>query len=331
MIGYVVQTAVLVFFTHGFRAVAKRLGPRRGGLLTGLPTTTALMLVGCGLEYGVGAATAASEACLAGLVAAVSLPLAYARAVNGGRRVAEAAGAAVLGYLAVALGLWWLPGAGTSACVIVAGGGVLVVCRAAGRLPGQTPDRPDKLRPISRRWTLAYRTAVPVVYCLAIRGLRVLAGTGAGRFITFPGSSLAVLIATHLESGPDPAVRMASAMPVGGLGMLAFLAVFRFGSPALGLAWGTAAGYAAALAVLAAVNARQARSETPTTPAGGAGPHSGSATGRSPVRRRSITRGARPAPGLRPDSHWGVGRGRLHRPARARRRRFAPKVEFLAG
>ena len=70
---------------------------------------------------------------------------------------------------------------------------------------------------------------------------------------TFPGLTLTVLVMTHLESGAGPAIKMARALPSGNLGMVAFLAAFRFASPVLGLGWGTASGYLAALAMLVLV------------------------------------------------------------------------------
>jgi hypothetical protein len=46
---------------------------------------------------------------------------------------------------------------------------------------------------------------------------------------------------------------MARALPSANLGMIAFIGTFRFGCPALGLAWGTACGYALAAATLIVV------------------------------------------------------------------------------
>jgi hypothetical protein len=42
-------------------------------------------------------------------------------------------------------------------------------------------------------------------------------------------------------------------LPAGNLGMVAFLAAFRFGCPSFGLTWGTFLGYLASLAILALV------------------------------------------------------------------------------
>ncbi len=256
MIGPLVQITVMVSMTHGFRALERLVGPRRSGLLMGLPSTTALTLISCGLECGLEEATLASEACLVGMVAATSLPLSYAKAVSTGRTVSSSAFWAVLIYVIIASGLWWLPRAGPGASVLIAGIGVAMASHLACKIPARIAPREEPRPPVRpSAWVLAGRTAVPVVYVVLIRLLRRVAGPAwSGRFITFPGGSLALLITTHLESGPVPARRMAVSMPAGGLGTLAFLSTFRFGCPSLGLGWGTIAGYVAAFSTLLTVD-----------------------------------------------------------------------------
>jgi hypothetical protein len=105
------------------------------------------------------------------------------------------------------------------------------------------------------RWgILALRTAVPVISVLLVNVIRAIAGPErAGLFLTFPGMSLAVLVTTHMESGPKSACRLARALPAGNLGMVAFLTVFRYGCPRLGLAAGAALGFVTALTTLLTV------------------------------------------------------------------------------
>jgi hypothetical protein len=163
MYGLFVQIGILVAMTHALRALGHVAGPRRCGLILGLPSSTALMLLYCGHEYGVGEAMAAAESSLLGLVAAATLPLAYA---------------------------------------------LILMVRIARALGGAN-------------W--------------------------AGLFTTFPAMSLAVLVATHLESGPQAACRLAKAMPPGNLITFMFLAAFRLAGHRIGLGWGTVCGYAFAL------------------------------------------------------------------------------------
>lgn len=327
--GPLVQIGVLVFMTHGFRALGRRLGPQRGGLVMGLPSTTAMVLLSCAAERGVGDASLAAEAALAGLVAAVSLPLAYARAARRGWPFPAAAVAGVFGYLAVAAGSWWLPRLGAAGCAVGAAAGLSAACllgRRVGLVSGRagTPARGG--RPGPARRGAASRTLIPALYVLAARLLGALAGPlGTGRLLTFPGMSLAVLASTHAESGAETACRLAVAMPVGSLGTLAFLTVFRFGCPRLGLGWGTAAGYAAALVVLLAAGLLAGAGRPPGPPPspghkcrvhpGGPPFPARSARRRrtTPGRSRRQTAGAHPRP-----------RVTVHR------RRFSPRVETLA-
>ncbi len=156
----------------------------------GLPSTTALVLVGFGLREGVNEAATASEACLASLLAAASVPLAYAKAASVGWRWPAASGAAMLGYTATAAALWWLPSTGATGCAAAALLGLAFACQLARRVPLGAArvagvDRPA--RPAGTGGSFAARTAVPVVYFSALQTLRWLAGTAVSeRFITFP-------------------------------------------------------------------------------------------------------------------------------------------------
>jgi hypothetical protein len=254
----IVQVAVLVVLTHTFRGLVSLAGPRRSGLLMGLPSTTAVVLVCSGLERGLVEATGAAEACLVGLVAAASVPLVYARAVGARWPLPWAPIVAVAGYLALASSLRSLPAVGPWGCVGVSTLGILAACSLARRVRPSTSDGSPGVKkgvvPRESTWTWLRRSAVPAAYFGAVRGLRALAGTDfAGLFIPFPGTSLVVLVTTHLEAGPAAACRMAAAMPVGGLSMLAFLTAFRFGCPRLGLGWGAGLAYLAAVATMLAV------------------------------------------------------------------------------
>src|SRR5439155_11050658 len=102
MSGPLGQITMLMVMTSALRALGRWAGPRRSGLLLGLPSTTAMALLGCALERGADEATGTAELCLAGLVAAAALPLAYGRATGAGWRAPGAAAAAVAGYAAVA-------------------------------------------------------------------------------------------------------------------------------------------------------------------------------------------------------------------------------------
>ena len=138
------------------------------------------------------------------------------------------------------------------ACLALSAMAVLTACHLAGRIRIAT-ERSRQFAP-SKLWVLGCRMLVPMAYLGFVMTVQDSAGhLLAGLLSTFPGMSLTVLVLTHLEAGPVVASRLAKALPQGNLSMISFLAVFRFGCPQLGLAWGTAFGYATALATLVVV------------------------------------------------------------------------------
>jgi hypothetical protein len=247
-----VKCVVLIAVVHGLRAVGRRIGPRASGLILGLPSSTAIILFLCGLERGCSAAAEMAEASLLGLVAAVALPLAYARAVGRGWRLPGSIAASIAGYFAVALGLGYLRPAAACECLGISLGAILFASYLAGRIDIATETPAGYGRSV--RWSALVRTAIPAAYVLVVG----IAGSAAspscaGLVSTFPSMSTVLLIVTHLEAGPAEASRIAKALPLANLSTAAFLAVFRFGCPVLGLGWGTFCGYAAALINLAMI------------------------------------------------------------------------------
>jgi hypothetical protein len=319
MYGLFVQIAILVAMTHGLRALGHVVGPRRCGLILGLPTSTALMLVYCGHEYGVGEAMAAAESSLLGLVAAASLPLAYGQAVRVAPQPLLAPAAAIAEYVAVAAVVRLLPGGGAAARLGLALGGVLAACYLARRvrIGGTEPSRSSE--PWFRH--LALGTVVPGALIVTVRIVRAVGGaTWAGLFTTFPAMSVAMLVATHLEDGPVAARRMARAMPPGNLITLMFLAGFRLAGHRIGLGWGTACGYAAALATLLAFEGVVRSLATDAHP------------GARTTRRRGdiLTRGAfRPAAAHTTRAYWPGCPEPIDRRRQRCRRRFAPRIEVI--
>jgi hypothetical protein len=249
--GIFLKVLTIVGLTHGLRLVGQCVGPRWGGLVLGLPASTALALLFMGWEQGDAFAGEAAEGGLLGLAAAVSLALAYAAALSWGRGLAVAGTVGVVTYLAVAAALSPLrplPFAWKVAGLVAF---VLVGDRLVRFLPRV---RGAGFSAVSRAGSLGVRTAVPVVCLLAV--LSVCGSVGsfwAGLLGTFPCTSLAVLVVTQLEAGPGKAAETASVFPIGNLSMIGFVAVFRCVCPAYGLAVAMSAAYAAAFAALAVV------------------------------------------------------------------------------
>ncbi len=257
-----IQVAVLMAMTHVVRAVGDRLGPRWGAIVLGMPSTTAVLLVGGGVERGADDAARAAEIALLGLVAAVALPLAYAMAVGRGRGVISALLSAVLGYVLTASVLRAAPDLGAVGGLVVALVGVVLGCVLASRLPVAT----EVVRGEGASRSMLLRCVVPALFLLGIRALRSSAGPEwAGLFSTFPAMSLAVLVTIHLEGGPGAVSRMARSMPRGNLGMVAFLIAYRTCCHDLSPFVSAAIGYGAVLVVMAGL-VRVGREEPVTVP-----------------------------------------------------------------
>jgi hypothetical protein len=252
MCGLLVKCAALILMIHGFRLLGRLAGPRLSGLALGLPSTTVIVLVLCGYERGSDAATLMAESSLLGLVAAVTLPLAYAQAMRHGWRLSGALGAAVAAYLAVACILGCLSAVGAVPRLGIALLAIVSASYWTKRLP--IPKGCGAGATLSPFHALAARLAMPVIYVFVLGFVQHVAGPGcAGLVSTFPSMSLVVLAVTHLEAGAAEASRIAKVLPAGNTSTLAFLAAFRFASPAIGVAGATIAGYTAALASLLAI------------------------------------------------------------------------------
>ena len=316
----VVKCAMLIAVVQALRLVGRRAGPRASGLILGLPSTTAVLLILCGHEEGIPAAVEMADAGLVGLIAAVALPLAYAQAARRGWSLHAALAAAIAGYAVVASALGLVHPSGVFERMAASFACILAAAHLASRI-GPPPSDPPRAAPPGRRVAIV-RTIVPVSYIIMVGVVTGLASPRwAGLVGTFPGLSTVVLAVTHLEEGAASAGRIARALPPANLSTAAFLAAFRLGCPALGLAWGMSCGYLAALLGLAAI---------------GGIPRSI----RLPVQ--ALRSPGRPNPSVgRARLSWGLIRRDLAMPASAspcrhgrfrppHRRSFAPRMEILA-
>ncbi len=312
-----VKCVVLILVVHGLRAVGRRIGPRASGLILGLPSSTAVILLLCGHERGATVAAEMAGASILGLVAAVCVPLAYAQAVARGWRLPGSIAAALTAYFVVAMGMGALRPGPAYECLGISVGGILLASFIAGRIDASI-ETPDSFRR-SARWSALLRTAIPVAYVIVVG----IAGTAAspscaGLVGTFPSMSTVLLIVTHLEEGPADASRIARTLPLANLSTAAFLAVFRFGCPALGLVWGTVCGFAAALINLAVIQCLPRRDALREL-----------LRGRVPRRTGVMPAGGhrRLRAGVRSDLR--SAHGRFGRTGMSGRRRFAPHIEVL--
>src|SRR5262245_60491284 len=139
--GLLVKCAMMIAVIHGLRRLSRRVGPRASGLILGLPSSTAVLLVLCGWEKGTAGATEMAEASLLGLVGAVALPLGYAQAVGRGWHLAGGLTCGVTGYLVIVSGMGSLPRVGAVECLAVSLGALALASHLAGRIGIPQPSR----------------------------------------------------------------------------------------------------------------------------------------------------------------------------------------------
>ena len=152
----------------GVSRLEKCAGPQFSGLALGLPSTTAVVLIFCGCEHGSLAATEMAESSLLGLVAAVSLPLAFTGSVRLGWPLWRAIGVSVGGYVVVAATLGCLPAFGALPKVMIAAAALLAAAHWVGRVKRPEPPGSDLGVPLSRVRTLVLRTATPAAYVVLL-------------------------------------------------------------------------------------------------------------------------------------------------------------------
>jgi hypothetical protein len=330
MCGLIAKCALLIVLIHIFRALGRCAGPRFSGLALGLPSTTAVVLIFCGCEHGSVAAREMAESSLLGLVAAVSLPLAFIGSVRLGWPLWGAVAASVGGYLLVAATLGCLPPIGALPKVFVA---ATALCGAAiwvgGRQKSESSDTGARV-PLSRSRMVLLRTATPAVYVGLLALFERLAGPSwAGLLSTFPSLSLVVLVVTYLEAGPTESSRVAQVLPCGNSSTLAFLAVFRLVGGEAAVGWATCAGYIAAVAALVVIQQSSALFDSVRAIASHMTPSRGLG--------RIVWRSAAEAPPWPRGLHVRLPGAHVRATARGRPRRrlvraggFAPLVETLA-
>jgi hypothetical protein len=254
-----VTLGAMIVVIHAVRHLSGWLGERWGGLVVGLPISTALTLSYCLWERGPQYAATAAQAGLLGLGAAVAFAVAAARCLSRSPRLVRAVAAGAATYVAAALlvrgvGVW-----PTSLGALLSLGLIAAGHRSVRGLSGWARGRVARrcLSPVGK---LLLRTAIPVA-CLATVLLlaRHAEATWAGLLGTFPCAMLAVLVVTALESGPGAAVELLRTYPIGKCSTLSFLGAYALLTPALGPMAGYAVGCGTAGCVLAGM-ARSTRS-----------------------------------------------------------------------
>lgn len=201
-------------FVVGASLVARRFGPRVGGLVAGLPVVAGPILLVYALEHGRTFAAGAASGTLLGLVSLVAFVVVYARLaarmpwsvsmLSGW--VAFAAFTAVFSALSIPAGV----ALGLSAAALLLGHAALPRPALKPRVQGAPP-----------RWDLPVRGACALVLVLGLTAIAGWLGPQlSGLLAPFPIISTVLATFTHTQRGSDELVRLLRGM-VSGFGAFA--------------------------------------------------------------------------------------------------------------
>ncbi|HEY4096994.1 MAG TPA: hypothetical protein VGM33_15845 [Baekduia sp.] len=198
-------------FVVGASLIARRLGPRIGGLVGGLPVVAGPILLVLALVHGRGFGADAARASLLGLVSLTACVVTY------GRLCATRP-------WTVALPLGWAAFLATTAVASlldVSSGVALALALAAfvagwAALPAAPPPAATTTKSPPPSWDLPVRAGCAAAMVLALTG--VAAGLGpelSGLLAPFPIITSVLAAFTHAQRGPADTVRLLRGMLVG--------------------------------------------------------------------------------------------------------------------
>ncbi len=251
------KIAITVTVVISLSLIAEYASPRVSGMLAGFPHGVAIVLFFIGLEQGRDFAAHAAVYTLAGLGANAAFALAYWKGL---RRTGRHHRWLVppLSFLAF-LG----PAALFAQFSLNVFSGALLALSVIGLLAAATRrERNVKIvRETHVSWReTAVRAAAAAAIVVAITGAARLIGPDwAGLFSGFPIVTFPFLIIMHATHGREPAFTILKAYPVGLTSLVIYAVTVSFAFSAIGMAWGTAAGVAAAMAWIALFETARAR------------------------------------------------------------------------
>lgn len=249
----IIKILVIVGLTHGLRWLSQQAGPRWGGLIAGLPSTTAVVLFFLGCENGEEYATRAAESGALGLCAGSALALVFTWAASQGRSMAFALAVAGVTFVSVAA-------ASPLLLSLAAPLPLFLVISASCLLAAVTQCIPASACTVATSssrssWRgMILRTIIPAACVVTVTMLSQHLGTvGSGLLGTFPCMLTSMLVVTSLEDGVNVAGKLAQAFPVGQLATLSFVILFGQFCPSMGVAGALLVGYLAAVMTLGAI------------------------------------------------------------------------------
>ncbi len=238
------KIAVTMLAVVGLSLIAEHLSARLAGILAGYPHGIAIVLYFIGIEQGVDFAAKASIYAIGGLGANMLLAYVYHRLCRapGLGDVLLAAAGGLMAFLAFAallnrLHISQLTAAAITLAMIAAA--LLLLRRAVNVkvVKGVGISHLDVLM----------RALLATAIVLGITGAAGAIGPDwSGLLSGFPVVTFPLLLIIHFHHGPAPIATMVKNYPLGLISLLVFTLTVSLAFPALGMNWGTAAGFAAA-------------------------------------------------------------------------------------
>ncbi len=228
-------------FVVGASLMARRFGPRVGGLVAGLPVVAGPIVLSYSLAHGKGFAAGAAGGTLLGLVSLIAFVVVYGRL---SRRLSWAP-CLLFGWLAFAIStaifsLFTIP-AGVALALAA-----LAILGGLAWLPH--PTSPQLTRTVPPAWDLPLRAGCAVALVLTLTAISGWLGPQlSGLLAPFPIIATVLATFTHAQRGSDEVVRLLRGM-VTGFGAFA-LFFFTLAVCLRGLGTGPAFALATALAL----------------------------------------------------------------------------------
>lgn len=222
--------------------VARRWGPRVGGLVMGLPVVAGPTLWFYAIEQGDLFAAGATRATLLGLVGVAAFCIAYAR--SSVRLTWQPC--LLIGWLAFGLVTAFLHRSDASLVVsLVAAVVALLVARALFPRPRSSPE------PVARTaWDLPLRMLAAAALVLTLTSVADRLGPSLSGVLTpFPVATAIIAGFSHAQGGPEAAIRFLHAYIPGLCSFAIFCFVLAASLPSLGLVAAFASALAAQLAI----------------------------------------------------------------------------------
>lgn len=249
----VIKILVIVGLTHGLRWLSQKAGPRWGGLMAGMPSTSAVVLYFLAYENGEEYATRAADSGALGLCAGSALALAFSWAASSGRSMAFALTAAGVSFVAVAAVSPLILSLAAPLSLFLVISACCLLAAVSQSIPPSASTTPTSLKTHTRRGVIL-RTFIPATCVVLVTMLSQHLGTlGTGLLGTFPCMLTSMIIVTSLEDGVLAASKLAQAFPMGQLATLSFVILFGQLYPSIGVTSALLVGYIAAIMTLGAI------------------------------------------------------------------------------